>query len=245
MKIAICMSGLTRTFKQCYRSYLDNIINHYDCDIFTVVSLDSNAKDIDLIPQTRKIIVENEPHHDEKDYALYKFKRTINYTIQGWLSQFWKIKVCHQLMLDYQKEKSIKYDWVIRCRPDLMILRKIDDLNTLNKKYVYIPIFPEGDGLDIKNNYCDDYFYDYVQNWGFLPDQFAIGSVEYMGLYSMRYDDLDKITHSEKITRFCSEHSLSRQLNFYNVKVKFLKPLFGIQKDTGLITKRKRMLINE
>ena len=234
MKIALCFSGLTRTFKMCYQSYLDNIINLYDCDIFTVVSSDKNSADMDLINQTRKIIVENEPKHDEKDYAKYKARRTNKYSIQGWLSQFWKIKMCHQLMLDYQKENSIKYDWVIRCRPDLKITRKIDDLSKLNKEYIYVPVYPVGPKLNREEFYKDDYVYNFTDNFGYMPDQFAIGSVESMGIYAKRYDDLDHILHSEK-THLCSEFSIGRQLKYYNMKVKFLRPLIGIQRDTKLL----------
>jgi hypothetical protein len=235
MKVAICMSGLTRTFKKCYQSYLDNIINLYDCDVFSVVNSDSNSKDIDLIKPTRKIIVENEPIHDEKDYIIYKAKRTNRYSIQGWLSQFWKIKICHQLMLDYQKEKSIKYDWVIRCRPDLQIIRKINDLNLLCKDYIYIPIYPVGVKLNREEFFKEDYFYNYTDNNGYLPDQFAIGSVDSMGVYAKRYDDLDAIVHTEKTKLLCSEYSLGRQLKMYNITIKFIRPLIGIQRDNKFI----------
>lgn len=239
MKIAICMSGLTRTFKLCYQSYLDNIISQYDCDVFTVVSLDNNSKDIDLIKQTKKVIVDNEPLHDEKDYILYKARKTNRYSIQGWLSQFWKIKMCHRLMMDYQKEKAIKYDWVIRCRPDLLITRKIDDLNSLNKEYLYIPVNLIGSGFDKDEFYKEDYVYDYVDSgiYSYLPDQFAIGSVEFMQAYADRYDDLDHISHSEKNYRFCAEYSLPRQLKYHNIKIKFLRPLTGIQRAGHLVSR--------
>jgi hypothetical protein len=214
---------------------LDNIINLYDCDVFTVVSLDSNSKDINLIKQTKCLVIDNEPKHDEKDYLFYKAKRTNKYTIQGWLSQFWKIKICHQLMLDYQKEKSISYDWVIRCRPDLMITRKIDDLNGFNKDYIYVPVFPVGPKLNKEEYYKDDYVYNYVDNKCYLPEQFAIGSVDLMSIYAKRYDDLDMIIHAEKIKHFCSEFSIARQLKWYNVKVKFIRPLLGIQRESKLV----------
>jgi len=234
MKIALCMSGLTRTFKKCYQSYLDNIINLYDCDVFTFVGIDKNSPNIDLIKHTKKVLVDNEPHHDEKDYAQYKALRTRFYSIQGWLSQFWKIKKCHELMLDHQMEHGIKYDWVIRCRPDLMILRKFDELPTLDKRYIYTPPYPlEPPMFSFINRAegClkDGYIYN-GENGGYLPDQFAVSTVELMGIYARRYDDLDKVIHAERTARFCSEYSLGRQLKFYGVQVKILQPLIRIQR---------------
>ena len=235
MKVAICMSGITRSFDKCCQSYIDNIISQYDCDVFTFVTNDSNVKSLDLMKHTKKILVDNEPKHDEKDYALHKARRTKKYSIQGWLSQFWKINMCHQAMLDYQKENNIKYDWVIRCRPDLYMFRKIDDLSKLDKNIMYIPVFPVGPKLDIPELYAEDYIYDYKDNMGFIPDQFAISSVELMTIYAKRHDDLDRITHLENHHLLCSEYSLARQLNFYNVKIKFLKPMYGIRRGNRLV----------
>lgn len=230
MKVAICMSGLVRTFKKCYRSYLDNIINLYDCDVFVFVSKSPNDTDIDLIKVTGKTILETNPVLDEKDYIKYKAKRTKKYSIQGYLQQFWKIKMCHNMMLEYQSKNNIQYDWVIRCRPDLMITRKIDDLSKLDKQYIYAPVFPPKFEINIPKCYNSDYIYDYKGNYGYMPDQFAIGSVDLMGIYARRYDDLDMIVHLENTQTLCSECSLTRHLKYHNVKVKFLKPLIQIQR---------------
>jgi len=230
MKVAICMSGLVRTFKKCYQSYLDNIINHYDCDVFAFVSKSNNVDDIDLIDLADKVIVESDPVLDEKDYKNYKANKTRFYSIQGWLQQFWKIKMCHDMMLNYQEKNNIKYDWVIRCRPDLIITRKIDDLTKLDKNYIYVPVFPPRFAIKVPNCYDEDYVYNYSHNNGYMPDQFAIGSVDLMSKYAARHDDLDKILHMEKIHAFCAEHALGRQLNYHNVKVKFLQPLINIKR---------------
>jgi len=235
MKVAVCMSGIARSFDKCYKSFIDNVLNLYDCDVFTFVSNDSNAKSLDLINHTKKIIVDNEPKHDEKDYILHKARRTKKYTIQGWLSQFWKIKMCHEMMINYSKENNIKYDWVIRCRPDLYYFRKIDDLLKLDNNIMYLPVFPVGPKLDREMLYEKNYIYDYKDNMGFIPDQFAISSVDLMTIYAKRFDDLEHITHSENHHLLCSEYSLSRQLNFYNVKVKFIKPMYGIHRGNRLI----------
>ena len=233
MRVAICMSGLTRTFKKCYQSYLDNIINVYDCDVFGFVSKDSNVADLDLIKWANKTVIETDPVLDEKDYIKYKAWHTKFYSIQGWLQQFWKIKMCHNLMLDYQKEKNIKYDWVIRCRPDLIVTRKIDDLEKLNRNYIYAPVCPIAFLHKVPNCLQEGYVYNYSDNKGYMPDQCALGSVELMNIYAQRYDDLDKIIHMEKIPEmpsFCAEHALSMHLKYHNVKVKFLEPLIQIQR---------------
>jgi len=75
----------------------------------------------------------------------------------------------------------------------------------------------------------DGYIYN-GENGGYLPDQFAVSTVELMGIYARRYDDLDKVIHAERTARFCSEYSLGRQLKFYGVQVKILQPLIRIQR---------------
>ena len=99
------MSGLARTFKKCYQSYLDNILSRYDCDVFVYVSKDSTSDDMDVMKCAKKVVLEQNPILDEKDFAQYK-RKCKRYSMQGILQQLWKIKMCHGLMLDYQKENN-------------------------------------------------------------------------------------------------------------------------------------------
>ena len=230
MKVAICMSGLVRTFKSCYQSYLDNIINLYDCDLFAFVSNDANIADMDLIKWNEKVVIDPDPVLDEKDYFQIKDRRTKFYSIQGWLQQLWKIQKCHDLMLNYQINHNIRYDLVIRCRPDLLITRKIDDLTTLDTRFIYTPIWPPNFDKIVPKCYEDDYVYDYIGNCSNLPDQIAIGNVPLMSIYAQRYENLYNIVHSGPSWSLCAERSLTKHLQYYNVPVKFLKLMTEIKR---------------
>jgi hypothetical protein len=220
MKIALCLSGLARTFKKCYQSYIDNIINLYDCDVFVFVSKDANSSDMDLIKPTKKVILEKNPSLDEKNYVKYISKK---YTIQGFLQQFWKIEQCHNLMLEYGKQNNIKYDWVIRSRPDIRMKRPIDDLKSLDNSYLYIPVHhPKQTFFDQESHYRKDYVFNYNE-WPSMNDRFAIGSEKLMGIYAARYAKLDEYYKWRPLMN--SEFSLNGHLRLNNVKIKFLRPM--------------------
>ena len=66
------------------------------------------------------------------------------------------------------------------------------------------------------------------QNYSYccLADQFAIGSVETMGIYARRYDDLEK--NCAKAGELHPEGSLTFHLKYNHVQVKFIRPLIRI-----------------
>jgi hypothetical protein len=226
MKIALCLSGLARTFSKCYQSYIDNIISQYDCDVFIYVSKDKNSDAMNLIRSVDKIVLETDPVLDERDYA--KYKKHKRYSVQGLLQQFWKIKMCHERMLDYQKRNSLHYDWVIRCRPDLMITRKIDDLSKLDNKVMYIPIYTEL--MSVKNRkiyYPLDRPFEYNMATC-LPDRFAIATPEIMCAYASRYNEIETLVNRTKI--LFAEHSICQHLMHHDIKIQFLEPMYYIQR---------------
>lgn len=218
------MSGLARTFSKCYQSYLDNIISQFDCDVFVYVSKDANSDDMNIMKSTKKVVLEKDPILDERDLARYK-RGCKRYSLQGILQQLWKIKMCNNLMMDYSKKNNVKYDWVIRCRPDLKILRKLDDLSRLDNNFLYVPAYNRF--IDNwQGMYEKQFIFDYSD--GCVSDQFGISSVETMSLYAQRYDDLEKNCHSGG--RLHPEGSLQYHLQKNDVKIKFLKPLIEIQR---------------
>lgn len=222
MKVALCLSGLARTFKKCYQSYLDYMINVYDCDAFIFVSKDQNSQDMDLIPSVRKVILEQNPVLDEKNYVKYKSRR---YTVQGFLQQFWKIEECHKMLLEYKKEKNITYDFVIRSRPDICIIRPLE-LQKLDSKYLYISINSYRQKFFCNPRFFEkDFVFDYKTYWA-LPDRFAIASEELMGVYSRRYSELD--AYYNKNPQLNSEWSLYGHLKNYNVPIKFLPQMHNL-----------------
>lgn len=216
MKIAICMSGLTRTFKYCYPSFKKYILDRYDCDVFTLVSKDSNSDDIKLVDSKKCIIWENDPKLPECNYKKFCCKR---YSLQGFLQQFLKIEVCNEMMKSYSKENNIKYDWIIRTRPDLMYTDYID-IDSFDKRYMYIPISHTGQRFfDNPKHFEKDFVFNYDSHPS-MNDRMAICSEELMDVYSLRYKELDEIY--KLMPGLHAEMSLHVHLRRHNVNIKFL-----------------------
>lgn len=226
MKIALCMSGITRTFRYTYKSFLNNIISKYDCDTFIYVSKDENSSDMDLIPSVKKVVYDKEPIIDVSGYHKYKCKR---YSEYGILNQWWKIEECFKLVEQYQIDNNIKYDLVIRCRPDLLITREIDDLTKLDRSAIYVAAYPKGYFEDEKL-FAKDYVHDFPTrgNWLVLgiPDQLAIGTMETMKLYSYKFSNFDAFYKRHQMLN--AEVTTAWMLKEINMPVKFLRPLYRI-----------------
>jgi hypothetical protein len=217
MKIAICLSGLTRTFKHCYQSLLDNVIGPYDCDVFWFVEDDENSEDTNLIKSVRKQLIKS-PLHDEKDWESRK--RKMRTPIQGFLHQLWKTKMCNELMLKYQEDNGMKYDWVIRSRPDLMFVKKMEDLSSLDNKILHIPV---PGFLKRRRNRLGIFNYNSINC---LPDQFAISSHEIMTIYAKRYDELQKTIDFNGYLH--PEASMCAHLRVNNITCNMMKPIYYI-----------------
>jgi len=241
MKIAICMSGLTRTFGQCYKSLLENLIGGRDSDIFAVVSDDDNNIDLNLVPITRKLVLKKEdmPVFEEDKYRRgWRMQRaTKRYTVATLIEQYWKMEKCFKLVENYSNETGVKYDWVIRCRPDLRYFEKITPpIEELDNNFMYIPPHKYMNKWQVLT-WTDEYFKsDYVYDYDSkiivgLPDQFAISNMENMKNYVSKYSDLDNFHRDGGSLH--AEKNVSYILRKCGVKVKFIRPFFEILRPEG------------
>jgi hypothetical protein len=257
MKIAICMSGLTRTFKHCYKSLLENIMDGNDCDVFTVVSDDINNEDLNLIPMVKKLCVKKSdmPFFDENKYKKsWNTNRanTRRYTSASLLEQYWKINECFKLAKEHETNNGIKYDWCIRCRPDLFYYKKMTPLiQELDNNFMYVYLHEYNHRAQIpywENNsikwFDKDFIYDYnfyynknEQHVGQsnIQDQFAISNMENMAVYSGKYDRLEDW---KKNNPFFALHAYTNNyhaLSEKNVKLKMARPFFRILRPEGFV----------
>jgi len=226
MKIAICMSGLMRTFSECYDSLKENILDIYDCDVFLFVSK-TEDKFIKLLNPVKSIVLDADPVLKKENCKLWKMR---HYSLQGVLQQLWKIEECYNLVLEYEKEKNFQYDWIIRTRPDLMYHRKLDELYYLPKDYLYLPNFIPGTKIFYMG------FLDFIYEHGFeidltkfksVPDQMAIGTHETIEHYSRRYSCLDNYEFKQRLhaERYCRDILMNN-----NINIRFIRPIMEIKK---------------
>jgi hypothetical protein len=132
MKVAICFSGLVRTFEECWPSY-SRLLNKYECDIFGA----SSPNDVLTKHAFKKLLLQEDEFIDEKDYNQKKSKET---SIQNTLRQFYFTELCNKLRIQYEEEKQIKYDWVIRTRFDNWMIDDIPILEQCDHNNMYIPL---------------------------------------------------------------------------------------------------------
>lgn len=151
MRLAICMSGQMRCYKDCRRSLIRHILDKNNCDLFIstwdgigwdysidpsdpehyVYSTESYnlIKSEDLLeayhPYIRMVKVDNLEAFNEQ----YVNKKPLTRIERNMYGMYYKIKDCFELMKQYeeaiskQKGEPFQYDYIIRVRPDLCILR--------------------------------------------------------------------------------------------------------------------------
>jgi hypothetical protein len=166
-RTAVCMSGrcagLIMTHDSIRECLLDRIGEY---DLFMYVSKDVASDSAALLNPT-VIQVESDLPIDEGtllDGVNCRLKRGV----QAYLQQMHGLKQCSQLRIAHENATGIRYDIVIRCRPDLMFTKPLDHLPLLDLSYVHVPDFHGFDGIN---------------------DRFAIGRTEPMSIYMNKLDD--------------------------------------------------------
>jgi len=190
MKIAICLSGHLRKFENTFPSLEKYFLSRYDCDIFIHTwdklgyqsrfkhdsSINNTEHKLDIINlsyKPKKIVIES------SDFIETLRKESVSYAPyllnepkppHHMASMFYKIFACNELRKYYQLENKIEYDWIIRCRSDLLFHGNINlpNLDIENKIFIPRSIFHP--------------------QW--YNDQFAIASPNNMDIYASSYFDI-------------------------------------------------------
>ncbi len=143
MKIAVQLFGHLRTYKQCYQSLFQNLLNHYDCDVFihTWETMDHNTqtwhtyracetgqsaeklrREITQIYQPKAVEIEKQIVKDEgvivandKEISLFGMKCMMH-----------SMERANKLREEYQQANNVHYDYVLCVRPDIMLLNPIN-----------------------------------------------------------------------------------------------------------------------
>jgi hypothetical protein len=101
-------------------------------------------------------------------------------------------------------ESGIRYDRIIRCRPDLMFVKPLDHLSLLDLSYIHVPDFHGFDGIN---------------------DRFAVGCSEHMSIYMNKLDEFhdyvtDWFKYRGDALAVSAEMFTSGQLRNHNVPVR-------------------------
>lgn len=188
MRVAVCISGEMRTFRQNYDALKKKLIDAYNSDVFISTWTSSHA--LNNKGEAFKMKIEQDELislYQPKGLSLYEFDSSMFYEYNGVkvpeallkakptqfranIPQFFLMKNCNDLKRDFEIKGNFKYDFVIRVRPDLLILKEIN-LKKLDTNKIYL-----------KHVIRDTYY----------CDQFAIGSSSLMDKYTSLFDRLNE-----------------------------------------------------
>ena len=236
MRIAICISGQPRNFKQSYESLKTHFLDKYDCDIFfhswKTSSFEStnfgdrnyqyqlgkeDYNELIKLYQPKKYILEQPIVFDASDYQCPIWRQPLNNT----LSMFYSIYKSFQLIED-------AYDYVIRTRFDL-------DYSKFNLEFPKEGIILPEWNTDFR-----------VKHRGYY-DVFALGTQSSMKIYSEVFSNIiSYVTNDSQMMEFLeggwpgqdsplrNEYLLKWHLVKNNINVKTL-PAIEEKSDVGLI----------
>jgi SAM-dependent methyltransferase len=195
-KIAICLSGLMRTYDLCFPALNEKILSKYDCDVF-IHCWDTSewncaavsANKINELYKPKSLIIEAPIEFNVGlTQSLNHQKRNVN----GLASMFYKIFKCNELVSD-------DYDFIMRLRGDMFFTSDLPDLNNLKENTLYLPSY---------GNFCG------------YNDQFAIGSKNIMNIYSDVFNNLESL--AKQVNMINPEFMLKKHIDNYGISVERL-----------------------
>lgn len=222
MKVALCISGLMRTYKETSKSVVRHICQRYDTDIFVStwsilgksVSKFSRQSTDDLVSKftihnvypnlTRELAID--------DYSEFKANNNHNWCkekyewtkannregicrVEHLFAMCYKIKHCNAMKNEYAAARQVHYDCVIRCRADLLFNRTLKIVD-IKPNTIYTPS---------------------IDTWNRVNDQFAYGDAQAMDIYSSLYNHIEEYDKINGMNITCPEMVLQHHLKVNNI----------------------------
>tara|TARA_A100001037_G_C15104773_1_gene615833 strand:- start:340 stop:1107 length:768 start_codon:yes stop_codon:yes gene_type:complete len=232
-KTALCFSGKLGEWRNCAESVLQNLILPLKPDIFLSTWDDESYQDFAKHYKPKKINISNY----EKTKPL--IKKSISDCPQnvsaGLLPMLYNMEACNRLCSSYSKINKIKYDLVIRLRPDILILEQIkkhEIEDCIKNKLIRLPYFESSNIYNHKEELKKEFAFSFVYDKASLPrqinDQLAIGPPKEMEKYMLSTKEIKKSINflwNEGYPEYMlgvAESILTTHLNLNNCKYKQL-----------------------
>lgn len=196
MKIALCLTGLPRHYKDGYEYYAKNLLKQYDVDVFFHTWDDTEHEEVAKLYKPKDYSVSKKLDANAINNMYTKCVDAVNFPAYATVSSFYSIFNSCRLKTNYEMQHGFKYDWVIKTRFDYA-LNIILPLNDLDKSKVYVPN-------------CR-----YTPEHDFCNDQFAFSSSINMNKYMSTYLLMDHFY--EHRTLMNAEDMLSANLKYHNL----------------------------
>lgn len=225
-KVALCISGESRHSMTAFPYLYDSFNNHdkesgYVIDVF-YHTWKVNERVISLW-NPKSVISESE------DDAYQRCLKSVKIPIDYYKDKDPNIsisRVYNNLLMFYgidrviAQTKSGNYDYIIRCRPDIILYEKINLIEIINS------LDTSDTDIIIPNpimNYSPDGY----------QDQFAIGKREPMLIYGSTYHNLTKIINESG--RWYAEEFLKKHLDNHNIKVSQKEIYFQLCRNSSIV----------
>ena len=225
MKVAVCLSGQPRFFKEGFK-YFEKAFVDVDVDFFIHSWYDESEIGVDLshaAPEgqtptgwkvTANADIELIDLFCPKKYLIEKQKtftpaQDFQSRSKTWqkpevfMSMLYSRKKVGKLLVDYVKESGVKYDWVIFTRTDVAIQRPVlNQLLAANPNLEYLTAHVPGDGWnrEFMNDSVVASSFENMVYWSILFDHYEeywLSGVPYC-LHRMLYHHLQKKSKSLK-----------------------------------------------
>jgi hypothetical protein len=196
-------SGLVRTLEQVWPS-IDASFGCYSPDIYFYLNEPEHEALVRRVAHPKLLLAEPDAPQPEKHYR--QCTHAGNVGVQSILRQFHGLMRVNEL----RKSSGIAYDWAVRIRTDLEIIRSPEPFEELSERIIYVPKFA---------------------NWCGYNDRFAIGPPELMDIYMERYPELETFVADTGV--FHAESFLAYHLRRHQVPVGRTNILFNLLRVNG------------
>lgn len=228
-KLAICLSGLLRTYRETYQNFVDTIItpNEHEWDIDVFISTWPIEMSNNSMERMRRVAWYGEKHPLFPENLLNiadlqaKYKpvsiqvdQPIEFDVSGWyhptsgchiqslMSMTYKIYACDILRRNYQTLKGFKYDAVIRARFDCVMPFPLRIHSSYNLSVLTIPSMMQAKLIPGKE-------------WA--NDKFALGNADIMTIYSdwfLHFANMVKGGHPIQPETMLASHLQNHKVGF-------------------------------
>ena len=196
-KIALCISGKPTSSMFCFPYIYDAFLNNkFNVDVF--IHTWDNCRVIDLY-NPKRYEIEDLSQNDLLKFFFNQLSLPSNISIEG--------NISNNILQFYSNKKAFdlipsNYDYVIRCRFDVIIQDKFNLEEIL---------------LDLENDKYDIFFPDEVFNFGGYQDRIYIGKYETMKNAINLIENINVI--AQELNRWHPESFLKYQIDRHNIKV--------------------------
>lgn len=254
IKTALCFSGKLGDWEDCSDSIVGNIISQLKPDIFLVTWSDDDYQEFTQF------------YRPKRWRTLTVDETTLNNLIsdrgprpsKGLLPMLYSMYTCNSLRMNYERQSGIKYDLIIRLRPDVIVLEQIkkhEIKDCVKNNLIRLPYFESVNVYNHEEELKKEFAFSFVNDKACLPDQvndqFAIGAPRAMNKYMMastRIREAINFLHEEGYPEYMikvPESVITTHLKLNNCKYKQLSGTGGFGNIKTILAKDKKKLHNK